>query len=143
MMQLLSAVNKVVAAHGVDGGCCHCAVADRRRDCPNLGLAAAAVDLIVQCWRIKRSTRNGPAGHLSRDLRAAVESRRLTDSEAAALTKIIEMLALAVIQADNAGLSLPMLAGIGWPLSTATEAWPTTPRPLDERGHPRPARRSL
>jgi hypothetical protein len=29
------------------------------------------------------------------------------------LTEIIEMLDLAVAQADNAGMSLPMLAGIG------------------------------
>jgi hypothetical protein len=112
IMQLLPAVNDVVAAHGADGGCYRCAVADRR-DCPTLGLAAAALDLIVQCWRMTRSTRDGQVTHLSRNLHAAIESRRLTDSEAAALTEIIDVLDLAVAQAGDAGMSLPMLAGIG------------------------------
>jgi hypothetical protein len=115
IMQLLPAVNEVVVAHRADDADSvgrHCAFADRR-DCPTLGLAAAALDLIIRCWRPTRSKRDGQGvGPAPRDLRVAVESRRLADSEAEALEEILGVLDLAAAHAEDAGMSLPMLAGI-------------------------------
>jgi hypothetical protein len=96
-MQLLPMVNEVLVAHRADradGVGCHCAAANRRA-CPTLGLAASALDLIIRCWRLVKSDQDGHLDHASRDLRAAVASRRLTDSEATALRQIIGVLDLA------------------------------------------------
>jgi hypothetical protein len=109
IMQLLPAVNDAAAAHRVDGWLC-CIDADRR-DCPVLGLAVAALDLILRCWRT-RSERSGPCSHAARDLRSAVRSTRLTNSESDALVEIIKVLDLAVAQASDAGMNLPKLAGV-------------------------------
>jgi hypothetical protein len=115
IMRLLPTINEVEAAHRADGAAgvgCHCAVAERR-DCPTLGLAAAALDLVIRCRHLTRSKPGGPGtGPGSRDLRAAVASRQLADSEAAALEEILSVLDLASTQAEGAGLSLPILAGI-------------------------------
>lgn len=114
IMHLLPAVNEVVAAHRADDAdpCRHCAVADPR-DCPLLGLAAAALDLIIQCRRLTRHERDGRSARAApRDLLAAVESKQLTGCEAAALTEILGVLDLAVAQAKDAGICLPTLAGI-------------------------------
>ena len=48
-----------------------------------------------------------------RDLRAAVDSRRLTGAEADALMEILGALDLAGEQVDDAGTCLPLLAGVG------------------------------
>lgn len=109
-MRLLPAVNEAVTAHRAAAYLC-CTDADRH-DCPVLGSATAALDLIIRCWRIKKSERDGSCGRSSRDLRTAVRSTWLTDSESDALAEIIEVLDLAVVQADDAHMSLPMLAGI-------------------------------
>lgn len=123
IMQLLPEVNEVVAAHRAADAdrCRHCAIVDPR-DCPTLGLAAAFLDLIIHCWRLTTSERDGRdlAGDGKRtavatphDLRAAVESKQLTSTEADALTEILDALELAGTQADDAGICLPILAGIG------------------------------
>jgi hypothetical protein len=114
IMQLLPAVNDVVAAHSADdvAGGCQCAFADRC-ECPTLKLAAAALDLIIRCWRLTRSKQEWPGARpVSRDLRVAVESKRLADSESAALEELLGVLDLAATQAEGAGMSLPILAGI-------------------------------
>lgn len=71
------------------------------------------LDLIVFCWRTEKSRHGTSCALPSRDLRIAVQSGFLTEAESAALTEIIEMLDLAVTQAVDAGMRLPMLAGIG------------------------------
>jgi hypothetical protein len=111
IMPLLPAVNDVVAAHRADSVRCRCAFVDRR-NCPTLGLAAAPLDLVIRCWRLTRSKEGQSVGPAPRDLRLAVESRQLADSEAAALEEILGVLDLAAAHAEDAGMSLPMLAGI-------------------------------
>jgi hypothetical protein len=114
IMKLLPSVNAVVAAHA-DGRCWRCPPAGRR-ECPSLGLAADALDLVIRCWGFTKSERDGcpdPEAAMARDLRAAVQSKRLWDREAEKLTEILDVLDLAVTQAEDAGICLPMLAGIG------------------------------
>lgn len=108
IMQALPAVNTAVAAHRTDGCRC-CAVAADRRGCPMLALATATLDVIIHCWRIRRSLRDDPP----RDLHIAVQSGWLGKAESLALSEILDVLDLAATQADAAGMSLPKLAGIG------------------------------
>jgi hypothetical protein len=126
-MRLLPAVNEAVTAHRA--ATCLCCTDPDRHDCPVLGLASAALDLIIRCWRIKKSERDGPSGHSSRDLRAAVRSKWLTDSESDALAEIIEVLDLAVAQADDAGMNLPKLAGVAVAVVDGYRAISQWPRP--------------
>jgi hypothetical protein len=111
ILRLLPAVNGVKGAHRADG-CEHCAGAGPR-GCPTLGLAAAALDLIIMGWWVTRSVRKLPLGMAPRDLGAAVDSRWLTGAEAAALIEILGTLDLAGDQVDDAGTCLPLLAGVG------------------------------
>lgn len=113
IISLLPAINEVVAIHA-DGHCRHCTVASRR-ECPSLGLAADALGLAIRCRRLTRVERGPatPGPGPRRDLLTAVESKGLSDVEADALAEILEVLDLAVVQAEKAGLCLPILAGIG------------------------------
>lgn len=71
------------------------------------------MDLIIMGWRVMKSARVRPQDVAPRDLGAAVESRRLTRAESAALIEILGTLDLAGDQVDDAGTCLPLLAGVG------------------------------
>ena len=90
-------------------GCRCCVAATDRRDCPTLELAAATLDVIIHCWRIRKLLRDDSP----RDLHLAVQSGWLGKAESVALSEILDVLDLAAAQADAAGMNLPKLAGIG------------------------------
>lgn len=108
---LLPAVNDAITPHPADD--CPWCTPDDRRTCPLLGLTAAALDLVIRCWRIAKEMRYQPFGRAPRDLHAAVRSGWLSATESAALVEILGVLDLASTQADAAGINLPMLSGMG------------------------------
>lgn len=104
----LVAVNTTVTAHRADS-CRYCTATGDRRACPTLDLATATLDMIIYCWRTRRSLQSDPP----RDLHIAVQSGWLGNAESLALSEILDVLDLAATQVDAAGMNLPTLAGIG------------------------------
>ena len=97
--------------------------------CPLLGLATAALDLVIRCWRTEKASQRDPSGRRPRDLHAAVPSQWLTEAESVNLADVLGVLDLAAAQADTAGINLPMLSGIGVAVVDSYRAIVTTTTP--------------
>jgi hypothetical protein len=53
IMQLLPAIHAIVSAHDASSvaTCPDCRCCNARHECPTLELAAASLDLVIQCWK--------------------------------------------------------------------------------------------